>query len=344
MKVVVLALVLVVVACGEPVAQSSLASSTTVAVEELAVATTTAPCLAPPVFQADPSFGRVGQVGLGSVWATEWASIEVGLEVPTGEQVDSISLGAIDAEATIQDVPGGLVGVVALSSGPCESFTVRSTSDTPGAAADALLGFLQTLRPIDGLADHLAELERADEPATCPAGPATPVGPGTVHVMLLCVSSFPVYPVLRQVPEDGDPVEYALVALVEGPTDAERAAGLTGAFDGIDPRPGVRIERDSGVLIIGFEHDGEPWSPLGSVVGSSFQIKAFMDAILATAFQFGGVEAVVLDTCISEVGCGYRTSRVEFEESQAADFGVELSEGCGLAGYWSDMECRAMAD
>lgn len=338
MRFAAASLVLVVAACAAPVTAPPVSTPMTSPLEPEATSATES-CTAFPVFQSDAAFGPPVQVETGSVWGTEWATIDVRLEVPSGDEVDRWALPAIDGVAVTYVVDGGLAAVVDVGKGPCDRFGVWSTGDIPDAVSDALLGYLQGLKPVGQLAAHLAAIEEANRPPTCPAGPAEPVTPGTVHVMLLCRGTLPPYPVIREVPQGLDPIEVALSALVDGPTDDERERGLVGVFDGIAPRPDIRLVITGGELVIRFELDGEPWGP-GPAVSTSSQIMTFMDALFGTAFQFAEVDAVTLDTCISEMGCAASSSRTDFEEMQSANWGVDFTEGCRLVGYWSDPPCR----
>lgn len=330
---------LVVAACAAPVpAPPSVA--TAIGAQQQEATTTTVSCVALPVFQSDDAFGPPTQVVTSSVWVTEWATIEVTRDVSSGEEVDRWALPAIDGEALVRVTDGGLAALVDLGAGPCNRFGVLSTGEIADAVSDALHGFLEGLKPLNQLPAHLAAIDEASRPPSCPAGPAAPVTPGTVHSMLLCGGALPVYPVTRQVPEGADPIEAAVLALVDGPTRDERESGLVGAFDGVDPKPDIRVEFAEGELVLRFELSGEPWAP-GSVVSTSSQSMAFMDTLFATAFQFDEVDAVTLDTCIGEVGCSIRTTRSTFEEMQSVNWGVAFTEGCGFAGYWSDPSCTA---
>jgi hypothetical protein len=339
MRFTAVLLSLVVAACGAPVTATPITVPETVPADGEVPTITTVSCTAPPVFQSDATFGPPVQIETGSTWETDWATIDVKLEVPSGAQVDRWDLPAIDSVAVAHVVDHGLAALVEGSE-PCGRFSVWSTGEIADAVSDALLGFLEGLKPMDQLAEHLAELEAADRPPTCPAGPAGPVSPGMVHAMLQCGGTLPVYPVNRHVPEGADPIEVAVSALVDGPSGDERESGLVGAFDGVDPKPDIYVELTGGELVIGFELGGEPWAP-GSVVSTSAQSMAFMDALFATAFQFDQVDAVTLDTCIGEAGCAIRTTRSTFEEMQSVNWGVTFTEGCGFTGYWSDPSCSA---
>jgi len=339
MRLAAASLVLVVAACAAPITAPPSVTAANSALQQ-ETTTTTVSCVALPLFQSDATFGAPIQVETSSVWGTEWATIVVSPDIPSGEEVERWALPAINGEAIVRMTDGGLAALVDLEAGPCKRFGVWSTGEIADAVSDALLGFLEGLKPLNQLPEHLAAIDQANRPLTCPAGPAAPVTPGTVHSMLLCGGALPVYPVNRQVPEGADPIGVAVSALVDGPTGDERESGLVGAFDGVDPKPDIRVEFTAGALVLRFELSGEPWAP-GSVVSTSSQSMAFMDALFATAFQFDEVDAVTLDTCIGEVGCSIRTTRSTFEEMQSVNWGVTFTEGCGFTGYWSDPSCTA---
>lgn len=249
----------------------------------------------------------------------------------------------IGASALVWETSWGRQAEIRFGSEPCPHLVVDVRSDVPDAAADTMLSFLDGLRPIDTLADFLAELDAANQPVACPAGPPAPLGAGEAYIYVSCVPDGPPYPVARPLSPDIDPLSTALKALVEGPDQSESDFGMSGPFDFLDQSTKRRLvpivhRGVGGSVSVGFELDGEEWTP-GPSVSTGSQIGAFLDPLFATVFGFDEVEEVVLSTCISEVGCGLVTSRAEWQTAMTANFGIKPE--CGLKGFWSEPPCRS---
>ncbi|MBW3553627.1 MAG: GerMN domain-containing protein [Gemmatimonadetes bacterium] len=127
--------------------------------------------------------------------------------------------------------------------------------------------------------------EAVPDPAGDPARDAEPErGEETVRVWF-SRDEVPVA-VDRRVPDRGP--EAALSALVEGPTAAERAAGLTSWFSDSTAGALEGVEQEGGFLVVDFRGLDQLIPGAGSSAGSA-QLLASLDS---TVFQFPSVDSV----------------------------------------------------
>jgi hypothetical protein len=130
---------------------------------------------------------------------------------------------------------------------------------------------------------------------TIAATPAAAETPDTatvrVYFTLAADESMTPVPVVREVPASDDPVEQvrsALDWLVRGPTDAEKAAGLTSWFSPATAGVVTAVGRDGGTFAVDF-HSLDTLIPNASTSAGS---QLLLSQLNSTVFQFAAVDSV----------------------------------------------------
>lgn len=188
----------------------------------------------------------------------------------------------------------GLVAGVALAllvgCGPAPQAT-PSESPQPTAAASAPIA---TAEPSEPPGDSSLVIPSAD-PTGCGWGPASPTpGPDVVLVWFTCAGPFdPAQPGVgqtgRRVDADAtleERMAAALRALLAGPTETERAAGLTSWFSEATARALLAVSVEEGLATIDFA-DFSAVIPNASTSAGSAML---LSELNATMFQFSEVQ------------------------------------------------------
>jgi hypothetical protein len=187
-------------------------------------------------------------------------------------------------------VAGGLMVALLVACGPAPG-TTPSESPQPTAAASAPIA---TAEPSTAPGDPSPVIPSAD-PTGCGWGPASPTpGPDVVLVWFTCAGPFdPAQPGVGQTGRlvDADAtleerMAAALRALLAGPTETERAAGLTSWFSEATAGALLSVSVDDGLATIDFGDFSAVIPNASTSAGSAMLISE----LNATMFQFIEVE------------------------------------------------------